>query len=62
MVVDFAWGPTGASHQGIRSGLLTGREVREIDFGRDVEIATEVNVSACEPVLSGGEFTDAARS
>jgi 2-phosphosulfolactate phosphatase len=40
---------------------MTGRELRAIAFGADVEIATELNVSACVPMLSGGKFIDAAQ-
>jgi len=49
----------GASERALSSRLLecsSGRELEERGFAADVEIAAEINVSACVPVLTEGAF------
>jgi len=47
---------------GALSGCSSGRELIERGFGRDVELAAELNVSQTVPVLKDGAFVDARQS
>ena len=35
---------------------ISGRELSEVEFERDIEIAVQVNVSACAPILRDGAY------